>query len=144
MKQGAPPIPRRHVAHRPNPTDWRRVAGEVGARELALEVRVPIWGIGSGEAHRGGLTVVKQVGSGEEMVANQSRGHQWGPSGWGGCTWWCGAWGGIEMVGGGLEHAVCGGLVWPERNNGGGVEEQPRASARRSGELPVSVRSSGR
>jgi hypothetical protein len=99
------------------------VAGEVGARELALEVRVPIWGIGSREAHRGGLAVVKQVGGGEEMVANQSRGHQWGPSGWGGCTWWRGAWGGVEMVRGGLEHAVCGGLVWPERNNGGGAEE---------------------
>jgi hypothetical protein len=30
------------------------VAGEGGARELALEVRVPIWGIGGGGAPRGG------------------------------------------------------------------------------------------
>jgi hypothetical protein len=40
------------------------VAEERGAREQALEVRVPIWGIGGKEAHRGGLTVVTQVSGG--------------------------------------------------------------------------------
>jgi hypothetical protein len=56
----------------------------------------------------------------------------------------CGAWGGVETVGGGLEWAVHGGSVRPERNDGGGAEKQLRASARSSGEFPVSVRSSGR
>jgi hypothetical protein len=86
---------------------------------------------------------VKQVDGGEETAASRSRGHRWGSSGWGGCTQRRGAWGGVETVGGGLERAVHGGLVRPERNGGGGAEEQPRAPARRSGELPTSVRSSG-
>jgi hypothetical protein len=59
VKQGNPPIPHRRAAHRPNPVDRWRVAGGAGARELALEVGVPIWGIGSGGAHRGRLTAVK-------------------------------------------------------------------------------------
>jgi hypothetical protein len=42
-------------------------------------------------------------------AASQSRGHQRGPSDWGGSTRWHGAWGGVEMVGGGLEQAVRGG-----------------------------------
>jgi hypothetical protein len=42
-----------------------------------------------------------------------------------------------------LEWAVCGRSVRPERNGGGGAEEQPRAPARRSGELLTSVWSSG-
>jgi hypothetical protein len=46
------------------------------------------------------------------------------------------------MVGGGLERAIRGGSVRPERNDSGGVEEQPRVSARRSRELPASVQSS--
>jgi hypothetical protein len=50
------------------------VAGEEGARELAPEVRVPIWGIGSRGAHRGGLVVAKQVGGGESAMAGQRRG----------------------------------------------------------------------
>jgi hypothetical protein len=50
------------------------VAGEVGARELAPEVRVPIWCIGSGGAHRGRLAAVKQVGGGEPMTVGQRRG----------------------------------------------------------------------
>jgi hypothetical protein len=119
------------------------VAGEGGARELALEVRVLIWGIGGGGAHRGALTAVKQVGGGEETAASRSRGHRRGLSGWGGCTRRCGAWGGVETIGGGLEQVVRGGSVQPERNCSGGAEEQPRARARRSGELPASVQSSG-
>jgi hypothetical protein len=47
------------------------------------------------------------------------------------------------MVGGGLERAIRGGSVRPERNGGGGAEELARAPARRSGELSTSVRSSG-
>jgi hypothetical protein len=42
--------------------------------ELALEVGVLIWGIGRGGAHRGGLTVVKQVGGGEPTTVGQRRG----------------------------------------------------------------------
>jgi hypothetical protein len=126
-----------------SPADRRRVAGEGGARELALEVRVQIWGIGSGGAHRGGLAAVKQVGGGEEMAASRSRGHWRDPSGGGGSTRRCGAWGGVEMVGGGLEQAICGGSVRLERNDSGGSEEQMRAPARRSWELPTLVRSSG-
>jgi hypothetical protein len=92
----------------------------------------------------GGLAAVKQVGGGGEIVARWSRGHRRGPTGWGGCTRRCGAWGGIETVGGGLEGAVRGGSIWPERNGGGGVKEQLRAPPRRSEELPMSLRSSGR
>jgi hypothetical protein len=44
------------------------------SRELLLEVRVPICGIGSGGAHRGGLAVVKQVGGGEPAMAGRRRG----------------------------------------------------------------------
>jgi hypothetical protein len=50
------------------------VAGGGGARELALEMRVPIWGIGSGGAHRGGLAVRKHVGGGEPVMAGRRRG----------------------------------------------------------------------
>jgi hypothetical protein len=121
------------------------VAGEGAARELALEVRVPIWGIGGGGAHHGGggLMVVKQVGGGEETVASQSRGHRQGSRGWGGSTRRRSAWGGVEMVGGWLERAVRGGSIQPKRNGGSGVEEQPRAPARRSRELSALVRRSG-
>jgi hypothetical protein len=50
------------------------VAGEGGARELALEVRVPIWGIGGRGAHCGGLTTEKQVGGGEPATVGQIKG----------------------------------------------------------------------
>jgi hypothetical protein len=50
------------------------VAGEGGARELAREVSILIWGIGSGGAHHVGLTAVKQVGDGEPMTAGRRRG----------------------------------------------------------------------
>jgi hypothetical protein len=62
-KQGSPPF-----LHR------RRVAGEGGARELAPEVRVPIWCICSGGAHYGWHVVVKQVSGGEPATAGQRRG----------------------------------------------------------------------
>jgi hypothetical protein len=42
-------------------------------KELASEVKVPIWCIGSGGAHRGGLTAAKQVGGGEPATAGHSR-----------------------------------------------------------------------
>jgi hypothetical protein len=50
------------------------VARGGGARELAPEVGVPIWGIGNGGAHRGGLVAVKQVGGGEPATTGQRRG----------------------------------------------------------------------
>jgi hypothetical protein len=73
-KQGSSPVLHRCAVRRLNPADRRRVAGEGGAREQALEVRVPIWGIGSGGAHCGGLVVVKQVSSGEPVTAGWRRG----------------------------------------------------------------------
>jgi hypothetical protein len=54
---------------------------------------------------------VKQVSGGEETVASRSRGHWWGLSDWGVSTQRRGAWGGVEMVRGGLERAVRGGSV---------------------------------
>jgi hypothetical protein len=50
------------------------VGGKGGARELVPEVRVPIWGIGGGGAHRGGLIAAKQIGGGELATAGQRRG----------------------------------------------------------------------
>jgi hypothetical protein len=50
------------------------VAGEGGARELAPEVRVPIWGIGREGAQRGGLAEMKQVDVGEPAMIGQRRG----------------------------------------------------------------------
>jgi hypothetical protein len=73
-KQGGSPIPHRRAAHRPISTDRRRVAGGGGARELTPQVKVPIWGIGGGGAHRGGLTVVRQVSGGSLATAGRRRG----------------------------------------------------------------------
>jgi hypothetical protein len=50
------------------------VTGKGGAGEVALEVRVPIWGIGSGGAHCGRLATVKQVSGGEPATVGQRRG----------------------------------------------------------------------
>jgi hypothetical protein len=50
------------------------VAGEGGARELAPEVRVSIWGIGGGGAHRGGLAAAMQVSCGDPATAGRRRG----------------------------------------------------------------------
>jgi hypothetical protein len=72
-KTGELPILHWRPAHRPNPADGRRVAGEGGVRELALEVRVPIWGTGGDGAHHGGLVVVKQIGGGEPTTVGRRR-----------------------------------------------------------------------
>jgi hypothetical protein len=60
------------------------VVREGGVRELALDVRVPIGGIGSGGAHRGRLVAMKQVGGGnrqrqaeEEVEGTDSRFVEW-------------------------------------------------------------------
>jgi hypothetical protein len=74
VKQGNPPIPHRRASRRPNSADRRRVDGGGAARELALEVGVPIWGIGSEGAHRGGITAAKRVGGGELATAGWRRG----------------------------------------------------------------------
>jgi hypothetical protein len=59
------------------------VAGEGGARELTKEVRVPIWGIGGGGAHRCGLAAAKEVGSGATVSSGGGRcgdgGARWYP-----------------------------------------------------------------
>jgi hypothetical protein len=91
-----------------------------------------------------GFSAAEGISGGEEMAASWSKGHRRGPSGQGGCTRQRGAWGGVEMVGGWLEQDVRGGSIRPERNSGGVAEEQTRALARRSEQLPTSVRSSGR
>jgi hypothetical protein len=75
-KQGNSPVLHRRAAHRPNPADQRRVAGEGGAKEQAPEVRVLIWNIGSGGAHHGGLTTATQVGGGEPAMAGRRRGRE--------------------------------------------------------------------
>jgi hypothetical protein len=48
--------------------DRRRAAGEGGARELALEVSVPIWGIGNR-----GLTVAGSLWQGRLVVGIRRR-----------------------------------------------------------------------
>jgi hypothetical protein len=50
------------------------VAEEGGVRDLALEVRVLIWGKGGRGAHWGGLAVVKLVGGREPAMAGRRRG----------------------------------------------------------------------
>jgi hypothetical protein len=72
---------------------------------------------------------VEGIGDGEKTAASQSRGHQRGPSGWGGSTQWHGAWGGVETVRGGLERVVCGGSGRPKRNGGGSPDTGSPASA---------------
>jgi hypothetical protein len=72
---GSPlPIPHRRAARRPNLADQRQVAGEGGAWELALEVRILIWGIDSGGAHHGRLVVAKHVGGAESAMTGWRRG----------------------------------------------------------------------
>jgi hypothetical protein len=119
--------------------DGRRCSGQ----EQAGRVMDRFGGRREGRSSPGGFSMTEGIGSGEETVASRSRGHWRGLSGRGGCTRQRGAWGGVETIEGWLEWAVRDGSVRPERNGGGGAEEQPRAPVRRSGELPTSVRSSG-
>jgi hypothetical protein len=107
------------------------------AREQADGVTDRFGGRREGRSSPEGFSVAEGFGGGEETAA------RW-RSGWRGCTRWHGAWGGVEMVGGWLERAAYGGSVQPKRNGGGGAEEQLRALAGSSGELPASVRSSRR
>jgi hypothetical protein len=137
-KQGRSSPPFAPVSCRRNPAGGGGVAGE-----QAGEVMDRFGGRREGRSSLEGFSVAEGIGDGEEMAARGSRGHRRGPSGRGGCTWRCDAWGAIETVEGWLEQAVCGGSVWLERNDGGGAEEQPTTPVRRSGELPASVRSSG-
>jgi hypothetical protein len=73
-KQGNPPVPHQRAACRLNPADRQRVAGGGGAKDLSLEMGVPIWGIGSEGAHRGGLAAAKQVSGWELATAGRRRG----------------------------------------------------------------------
>jgi hypothetical protein len=75
------------------------------------------------------VSTAEGIGGGEKMAASQSRVHRRGPSGWGGSTQRHGAWGGVEMVGGGLEHAIHSGSGRPERNGGGSPDTGSLASA---------------
>jgi hypothetical protein len=97
-----------------------------------------------GRSSSEGFSMAEGIDEREETAASRSRGHWRGPSGQGGCTQRRGTCGGVETVRGWLELAVRGGSVRSERNGGGGVEEQPRVSAKRSGELSASVWSLGR
>jgi hypothetical protein len=76
-KQGSPHSP----PARGSPADRWRLATGGGARELALEVRVPIWNIGSGEAHRGTLAHGKAGrwwGTGDGRPEKRWRAPAWG------------------------------------------------------------------
>jgi hypothetical protein len=100
------------------------VVGEGGAREVAEEVRVPIWGIGSGGAHRGELAVAKQVGGGEPTTAGQRRGG--------------GHWLRVRGAAVSSSKGCCSGgraRHWPEEGGAGGVltaEEGSRRQLRRA------------
>jgi hypothetical protein len=58
-----------------------------------------------------GLSMVEGINSGGKTSTSWRRGHQRGPSGWGGSTRQSDAWGGVEAIGEGLERAVRGGSV---------------------------------
>jgi hypothetical protein len=96
-------LPRSSPARRLNPADRRQASGEGGAREQAPEVRVPIWGICGGGAHRGGLTAAMQVGRGEPTMAGGRRGGER----------WLGVHGAVVSSGGGCcgDRGAC---RWPE------------------------------
>jgi hypothetical protein len=72
-----------------------------------------IGGRREGSGSMEGFSVAEGISGGERTVASQSMSHQRGPSGWGGSTQQCGAWGGVETVGGGLERVVRGCLSRP-------------------------------
>jgi hypothetical protein len=64
-------------------------------------------GVGSPE----GLSTAEGISGGGRTSISRSRGHRRGLSGWGGSTWWRGAWGGVEAVGEGSEQVVYCGLA---------------------------------
>jgi hypothetical protein len=103
-KQGSPPPHSPPARGSPAKSGRPAVSGRGGgARELALEVRVPTWCIGSRGAHRGGLAAAKQVSGGEPATASRRRG--------GGH--WLGVHGSAVSSGGG--HCSDGGARrWPE------------------------------
>jgi hypothetical protein len=69
-------LPHSSLAHGSPAESGRPAASGRGRRcqGASPEVRVPIWGIGGGGAHRGGLAAVKQVISGEPTMAGRRRG----------------------------------------------------------------------
>jgi hypothetical protein len=107
-----------------SPVGTGRPTGSGGvAGEQASGVTDRFGGQREGTSSSEGFFAAKGIGGWEETTASWSRGHQRGLSGWGECTRRYGAWGGVETVGGWLEWAVRSGLVRPERNDSGGVEE---------------------
>jgi hypothetical protein len=114
------PIPHRRVARQPNPEDRRQVAGEGSAKEVALEMMVPIWGIGDGGAHRGELVAAKQVSGGEPVMAGRRRGG--------------GRWLGVRGAAVSSSGGRCGGRRarwWPEEAGAGEVLTAEEGSRRR-------------
>jgi hypothetical protein len=82
----------------------RQWSGRGASRQGADRIGGQIEGRGLLE----GFSAAEGNGGGEKTTASQSRGHRWGPSSWGGSTRRRDAWGGVEMIGGGLEWVVHG------------------------------------
>jgi hypothetical protein len=87
----------------------RPLVGGGVAGEQAGRVVDRIRGRREGRSSLEDFSTAEGIGGRERTMASQSRGHRQGPSGWGGSTRRCNAWGGIETVRGGLEWAIRGG-----------------------------------
>jgi hypothetical protein len=99
------------AACRQNPAGRRPMVGGGVAGEQVGRVADRIGSRREGRGSPKGFSPVEVLGGGQRMVASWSWGHRRGLSGWGGSTWWRDAWGGVEMVVGGLEWAVRGSSV---------------------------------
>jgi hypothetical protein len=71
-----------------------------------------------------GLSAVEGISGGGRTLASQSRGHRRGPSGWGGSTQCCDAWGGVKAVGEEPERVVRGGSATPSMVVFGAAQER--------------------
>jgi hypothetical protein len=94
-----------------NPTGQRPVVGGGVAVEQAGRVVDLIGGRREGRGSPKGFSAVEGIDGGDRTLTSWSRGHQRGPSGWGGSTQRRNALGGVEKVREGLERAVHGGSV---------------------------------
>jgi hypothetical protein len=97
-KKGRSSPPSAPVSRRRNPAGRRPVGGE-----QAGGVTNQFGGRKEGRVSPEGFSAAEGNDGGEQTATSWSRGHRRGPSSWGGSTQRCSAWGGVEMVGGGLE-----------------------------------------